>query len=254
MKKQRPIRLSILVVMIAMAAVFGYILFGNLQAGERQINISLPGGEQSGAAAGEGGASPVLETDLTAVEVTTQNVQAVVKSMARPQSYHITMTLTNHYGDMTRTRIVDHWVSDANSRTRTVSGAVTFNELRWKDTVYLWNADDETYISYPVGDFSPDASAGMLTYEDVARIPVKQITSAAYEAYEDIPCIHIVAEDPELDYSSEYYISLDTGMLIYGAIRKGTTPIYSMTVTDLTQGIFDETVFMLPDGKNLIGT
>ena len=222
--------------------------------GEQTIDISLPGGIQNDAVADNGGAAPVLETDLTEIVVTKENVQDVVRSLARPEIYHIAITATNHYSDLVRTRTVDHWVREGNARTRTTVGNVTSNELRWGDAVYLWNTGDETYVTYPVGSFSSDASAGMLTYEDVAKIPTGQIVDAGYEAYEDTPCIHVVSKDDTLGYTSEYYISLDTGMLIYGAVRKDTTPIYSMTVTEMTEGVFDETVFMLPTGQSLSGT
>ena len=254
MEKQRGMRLSIVLAMIALAAVFGYILLGNMRSGEQKINITLPSGIQSGADVDEGGALPVLDTNLTKVEITTDNVQAVIKSLVRPTDYHLTMTVTNHYEDLVRTRTVDHWVSGANAHTRTVSsGGVQTHELRWDENVYLWSGGSETYAVYPVGDFSADASAGMLTYEDVSSIPKAQIAAAEYKTYEQTPCIYIAAKDDALGYLSEYYISLNTGMLIFGAIHKDTALIYSMTVTDLTEGVFDETVFILPDGKSPVG-
>jgi len=254
MTKQRTTQISLVVVMAALAAVFFYILLNNIRNGEQEIDISLPSAVQSGAAVDGGGMSPVLETELNKVVVTADNVQNVVASLQRPDSYHLSITVTNYYGDISRLRTVNHWVRTGNSRTSVSSDGVISNELCWDNTVYLWNDGDETCESFPKGDFSIDASAGMLTYEDLLVIPKEQILEASYEMYGDTPCIYAAAKDEDIGYISEYYIALDSGLLLYGSIRKETTPIYSMEVTDLTKGVFDETVFTLPTGQTLIGS
>jgi len=251
--KQRTTQISIVVVMLVLAAVFCFILVNNLQNGEREIDISLPSDLSGDTVADSGDSSPILETELVKVAVTPDNVQAVVASLKRPDMYHLTITAKNHFDDQVRIRTVDHWVRNSNSRTRTTSGSVTTHELSWDGTVYLWADGDETYTTYAKGDFSADASAGMLTYEDVALLSPEQIIAAEYSTYQDTACIYIAAEDEELGYVYAYYIALDSGMLLSGTVSKETIPIYSMEVTELTVGVFDETVFTLPTGQTLIG-
>ncbi len=253
MAKQRTIQLSIAAVMVAMAAVFFYIFMTNIQSGEQRIDISLPGGDQGGAVTDAGGVSPELDTQLRPVEVTTGNVQSVIMSMHRPEMYFLSITATNYFEDVTMTRAVDHWVRGVNSRTKSTAGDVTSNTLQWEDKVYLWNTGDMTYTTYPKGEFDSDAAAAMLTYEDVVFLPSDAIAEAGYVTYKETPCIYLAADDSELGYRYTYYVALETGMLIHGEITKGGEPIYTMNVTELSVGVFDETVFMLPDGQPLIG-
>ncbi len=253
MAKQRKIQISIIVVMLVMVSVFAHILLGDFRDGERDIAISLPSKVQGTTVQDPGGATPQVNTDLEQIVVTKENVQAVIASMSRPSTYHMTIKSKNHYGKATKNRTIDYWVKDGNSRTRTVSDGTIRNEVYWNDKAYLWNEGSTTYETYARGSFSSDASAGILTYEDVLAQDSSQIVEARYDTYNEIPCIYVAAQDKNLKYLYEYYVSLAEGLLIYGAVTKETTPIFTCDVDSLTVGVYDETVFALPPDYTILG-
>ena len=247
--KQRTIQMSIALVVVAMAAIFVWILMQEWKEGEREIQITLPQDGHKEAVTDAGGAAPELEVELEQVEIMTENVQEVIKTMSRPDVYHIEIKTKNYYGNQVKSTDVDYWVEGTNARIRK-SGEPRSNELYWGDQVYLWEEGTDNYTQLPRGTFSMDASAGMLTYESVVEAE-GVVQEAGYRQYDETPCIYVKMEDELLGYTEEYYVALDKGLLIYGAVYKEATMIYEMEVKNYAEGVFDEGVFTLPTGERL---
>ncbi len=239
-------KISIIIVMLIMVTVFAYILVTNIRDSGRDIDITLPSQIQGTPAVDPGNTPPATDSQIEPVSVTKENVQSVIATMFRPSVYHMTVTAKNHYGGESKSRTVDYWVKDGNSRTRTASDNTVRNEMFWEDNAYIWNEGDASYKTYKRGEFSSDASASILTYEDVLTKDPETVVDAKYVSYNERACIYVSFSDDELGYLYEYYISLAEGLLVHGAVTKETTPIYTCDVKTLEVGAFAENIFSLP--------
>ncbi len=253
MANKPKVKISIIIVMLIMVTVFAYIFVTNIRDGGRDIEITLPSQIQGTTPVDPGNTTPAIDSQIELVTVTKENVQSVIATMSRPTTYHMTITAKNHYGGETKSRTVDYWVKDGNSRTRTASDNTVRNEMFWEDGAYIWDEGDASYKTYKRGEFSSDASASILTYEDVLSKDPDTVVEAKYVSYNERACIYVSFADEELGYLYEYYISLAEGLLIHGAVTKETTPIYTCEVKTLDVGAFAENIFSLPPDYKPLG-
>jgi len=215
-----------------MTAVMLYLAVVNIRENSRDMNIALPnyntGISQSG---GEG--VQVLDTHpLDPVNVSAENVQAVIATLHRPERYRITATVSVSHEDQTRSADVIYTVIDGNTLSRRAEADEISYTAVEDGMVYIWSAADaQNFYSGPAGDLTGDVTAGIPIYEDVLSLDPANIRSASFTGDEQGGVIEVETQDTELAYTYYYRIRVDTGLLVYAQSRLRGTPVYTMEAT-----------------------
>ena len=104
--------------------------------------------------------------------------------------------------------------------------------MRASDEVRMWYEDSSEVYTGALADLGADDAAGIKTYEDLLA-QQGELVSASYTAYEDYSCIFVLARDAALGYLTEYYVDVDTGLLVGCNTKKNGETVYSMTVSEI---------------------
>lgn len=74
---------------------------------------------------------------------------------------------------------------------------------------------------------------------------------ARYAASGELPCVYVAVEVEDLSYVEEYWISVDTGLLVHAESRKGEEVFYRMSGYTVETPATPGQTFALPDGTVL---
>lgn len=234
--------LTAIVIVVAIFSSFGMNIFS-------KVTIDIP----QGSTVPTGTQPP--EGELTQVSVTPETVQSVVATLARPERYYRTVTVT--YANVDTPTVSQIWARDGWVRTDTTgpSGLVR-HTLVGEDTRYVWYGDSDVWSSGPADGSSADLEgAGIPTYEDVLELDSQSITQASYTRYNNMSCIYV--QWTLGDGQAEYYISVEPGSLglLVGAVRyEGEEAVLSMTATATQLNPLTYPSFQLPDGTDPAGS
>lgn len=197
--------------------------------------------------------SPGPSEDFERLEVDVTTVQRVVATLERPESYTRTITVET---------LGEDGVFGSTTAQVTVDGGWTQVEATLPDDRvchsiigagrrYVWYGRDAAWREYAAGERSADLSQRLPTYEDVLNAPAEQIAEASYELSGSLPCVYVAVEEPELGYLERYWVSVDTGLLVYAESSREGEVFYRMSgytvETPATPGLS----FTLPDGTVL---
>lgn len=194
--------------------------------------------------------------DYQRVEVTTATVQRVVATLERPESYARTLTVetvgeNGAVGQTTAQVVVDGGWTQV---TATLPDGRVCHTIVGEEKRYVWYDNQRTWQEYPAQERSADLSQRLPTYEDVLALNQSEIVDAGYANSGNLPCIYVAVEAEELGYIEEYWVSVDTGLLVRAESRKAEDVFYSMSgyivETPATPGLD----FSLPNGTVLHST
>lgn len=198
-------------------------------------------------------ASPSAPVGYQRLEVTADTVQRVVATLERPESYARTITTETIGEDGTVGQTTAQVVVDGGwtQVTATLPDGRVCHTIVGEETRYVWYDNQRSWQEYPAQERSADLSQRLPTYEDVLAVLRSDIVDAGYQTSGDLPCIYVAVEEEELGYVEEYWISVDTGLLVRSESRKGDEVFYRMSgytvETPAAQGL----TFALPDGTAL---
>ena len=187
------------------------------------------------------------------VELTTDTVQRVIATLERPESYARTVTVETvgekgEVGQTTAQVVADGGWTQV---TATLPDGRVCHTVVGEDKRCVWYDDQRTWQEYPVQERTADLSQRLPTYEDVLAMNQSEIVDARYATSGALPCIYVAVEVEELGYLEEYWISVDTGLLVRAESREGENVFYRMSgytvETPATPGL----PFALPDGTVL---
>ena len=230
---------------ITALAIAAILIFGD---SDRPTDIVLPD-ESPAAVVSPDQTSPGGQTGL--VEVNRETVQAVVRTLERPEAYSRRLAVESFWEDGSYVCSVETWVRSGSVRL-TVSGHETKNVLVTEDKIYIWY-DAENVFEAPrdPGESlfrSADAFDMLVTYEDVLDLPKRDVTDAHYDEFNGEKCIFVSAESG--GYETRYVVSVATGLLVhaerYGA--KGEL-VYLMEASDAVLSAPSEDVFLIPSAE-----
>ena len=230
--------------------VLSYVLSSGVLH-HRDTGITLPDGSADTPVVSQGSAMLTAQS-VADVEIGTDNAQAVIASLTRPEAYSCTIENTLYYNGGSSVLRCRRYARDDLLRTDTLSdaGAVQSTMLRKGDTVYAWNTGDQTAYQGAWGDFSDDAAAMLPTYEDVLADGVT-LLDAGKQNVEYEPCITVTFEQG--GYRCVYSVSAASGLLKSASFYSGETLTRQVTVTNLRTEAPGEDLFALPDGTSLLG-
>lgn len=234
------------IVTAAVLLVSGLLLaavLSNIRGGRRST-ITLPDGPLPVPPEQEG---PPVE-DLF-VEVERENIQSILASMRRPESYHQILTVTRCWHGGSSSRTVELYRSGELAFAAITGEGRDRSLLTDGQTVWLWYAGDQQ-----VRTLSPDPSVtfddltGIPTYETVSSLPADSIAEAGFVTLDGASCLYVSARDGASE--ERYWVDASTRLLCRADALEGDQLTYQ-----LRQGLWEipdegtlQTIFRLPDG------
>lgn len=225
MKKKSSIIISALIAVI----IIGAILFAVFRKSNDQPTISLPKPDSELGVDGENGL----------LSVNPKTVQTVIATLSRTKTYSREYEITSFWEGGESSATVKVWQNGNLMRIDHKQGSLTKSTLLTDDKIYKWYDDSTIIFSSSITDYDSnmlDRYARLITYEDLANIPVEHITAADYEEKLGESCIYTEYESEDEHYVNRIYVSVDTGLLVAAEILEDGKTIYSMSsiVTNLT--------------------
>ncbi len=204
-----------------------------------ETTATLPAGEDSPGAG-----------SLVSVSVTPETVQAVVATLARPDSYSRQLRVESRWQGGSRAWLVDTWQKGTSSRIRLrpEDGEGPEKNILSRDgELFIWYEDPAEAFRRKTDELSSDDALQMIpTYEDVLVLEPERIIAAGYVLHGGVWRIMAAAREEPSGYVTVYYISIETGLLEAAERRDGETVVYSMTAQPSDLAAPEDAVFALP--------
>ncbi len=249
-QKQKNLRTLLLFVLATLAVIVVIAVFfiGNFRQNQRDA-IVLPDTAQSAQPT-----QPAATQLPSLLSVDRSNVQRIVRSLARPEYYHQSYTITRQMGGTGAQTTAELWISENLLHARVQSEAGEKHLLSDGKTLYLWYAEDQKVRTLRAADgISLDELIGLPTYEQLGALSAASITDGAFVTDEVSGAQQIFAAAQDGAIRREYWIGLDCGLLTTSRLYLADETIYELNQTSLEllaagDEAFDN-VFLLPDGS-----
>ena len=166
--------------------------------------------------------------------VSNENVQAVIATLARAGSYSREITAESFWDGGSAETVFSVWAHGETLRVETRQGERVKNMILTPDDCWIWYGDaaDKAYHGAGENDIRDmDEWLGLPTYEDVLKIPTREIRESGYCEFAGDSCIYVVYTSGELNYSETVYVSVTTGLVMGMEIYDGQNLIYRMEST-----------------------
>lgn len=231
------------------AAVIAAILCG-IYIPEASSAIELPSSKHMS----EGVVEETTPYQLTNTSITTENVQQVVASLARPKAYSATVTNTLHWGgtwdDIDATQYVRNGITlIAYYNAENVQERY---EVVEDDVYYSWRRDGTAQYSASTGSLNSDDMSMIPTYENVIALNQNDIVDAGVRTVNGESCIFVTVNDTQNGYEVTYWISTVSGLLIQADYTRDGQLARSVVVSDIVREIPAAALYVLPDGTSLL--
>lgn len=250
MEQKNRLVFTIAVILLIFAALF--VSFGRILFQLDTPEVSLPSVELNQTGDGSGAGNDPSGADQT-VSVTPQTVQNVIATLERTDSYYRELTIEQFWPGGSSTSTVQTWVDQqwCHSYQHLPNGAGRHDFISG-DTIYYWYDGSSQFESAPADDHSADLAQRLPTYETILDLDPAAITAAGYELKNELPCIYVEAEEPEVSTLRRYWVSVDSGLLVCAELAREGEVFYRMTAADTMQSPCPVSApFQLPDGTVL---
>ncbi len=234
----RRSKMLIILLLVLTAAVIAFALFF-MGRGVETTPVTLPSPGQSSAA----------ETSMPGperVELTSENVAAVLAELTRAESYSGSVTIEDFWDGGSASTQLQVWVSNGRTRVRGERGGSPRNILVSEGTLYIWY-DNVTGVFSGPWEGSADEWLRALSYEDVLSLPPEQITGAGYAQLSGEECVYVDYTGGLLGYTYRVYVSVSNGLLMGAEKYDGGSLIYRM-FAEYELSVPDESLFVPPEG------
>ena len=235
----------VLLIAGAMVASFGRSLFALNTPG-----LVLP---DSSASQGDPSGSGSPSEQYQQVSVNPRTAPAVVATLARPDSYYRELTVETFWAGGSSSVQVQVWADGGWSHSRQVrpSGVIR-HDLTGEDTLYYWYEGSSRYETAPADERSSDLAQHIPTYETVVDLPPEEITAAGYVLRGELPCIFVEVQPEDSPLVYQYWVSVDSGLLVSAETLEDGELVYRMTAYSPVQAPCPaDAQFRLPDGTVL---
>jgi hypothetical protein len=192
--------------------------------------------------------------DAARVEVTRENIQRVVGTLARPESYTREVLVETFWdggsGQTSFTAAVSPLGASLRSSVRDTQKNIVIRDGK----ISIWYGDGNEVLTLPVSSpAAPDKYQMLLTYEDILALPASAILDAGYvpggalEGYEGDTMIYVKYRDGQLGYVTECLVSVRLGLLVSAEVYDGEAAVYRMSAGSCQIGPVDEALFAAPE-------
>ncbi len=257
MNKRKMTVFAVLAAVLLTSAIF-IVFLNTTVAGNLNPEISLPPAPTEDATGGNSGVNipDIPSYPIEDLDITPQNVQSIIKHLNRPDSYSVDLEVEYHWSSGQSRATKRTWVVDGVVRWQhfDLSGNPYLNYVFTNEGVYVWEEGEDSYMSYPEGEFSADDFGQIPTYEDVLNVSKEDIIAASYEDLDSVPCVKTIVAEEDSSYTRVYHVALENGILWSAEVFDGDRTIYRMSVIPSTFSTERpaSSLFRLPDGSNLL--
>ncbi|MBP5166143.1 MAG: hypothetical protein ILP09_02670 [Oscillospiraceae bacterium] len=230
-------------VLIAVSVLLALVFTNNGGTAE----LILPDTQQPSS----GSDDPGAENAPLSAEVTPRTVQAVIRTLSRPDSYSRSVVVESSWEGGSAQYRINSRVKGGKVRLSVESDGwdEVKNILLTEDEITVWYGSD-TSLRYtaprPYGDSGPGLGdeLGMIpTYEDVLELDPDRINDAAY-VQRDGWKIMVATTDEITGYDRYYYVSVDTGLLEAAEAFDGERRVYLMQAGAAELNAPDDSLFI----------
>ena len=218
----------------------------------------LPGGSGIVLPEGSGTARDVITEQtgysLTGADITKENVQQVIASLARPEAYVASVTNTLYWNGAWKEIQARQYVRDGVSLTAysDAEGNTERFQAVSGDRYSAWRRGSTAQYSGSTGTVSADDIGMIPTYETVVNADPANITEDGLRTVSGVSCIFVTVSDPATNYQLTYWVSTVSGLLIQADYTRGGELIRSVVIDDIQQKIPPASLYLLPDGTSLL--
>ena len=248
MKKRTALMFSAGLFLVVLAVFFSLIINGSLK---NEGEIILP----QGSAPIEEAVDIAKRNQRVIKEVTidTQNVKDVISTLSKPASYSYIAQTVYYYpeGSSTSSSFVGASLDMCRVITYDAVGNVKKNLILTKDNVYMWGEGDSVYFKGNRGDFSIEDEAGLPTYESILSVRTEDIIRAGLAEHNGRLCVYLTSSHELGRYTRDWYVDIDSGLLYSCDTKENGALIYSVVCFDMSIGVQDMSLFVLPNGQSL---
>lgn len=232
------------VIIVLLVAVLALALAYSLGSDRDTAAVVLPDTAPSSDDASESSE----QTSSSVIDVTPENVQVVIETLSRSESYFSQITETVYSSGGTRESLISLWVQDGQSRSVITSDTETKNILTQDNEFWIWYSDDTSKVYHSTTDAEPERIGeelgGVPDYTAVLDLPKSAITSAEYDSSSGVPCIRVECALSST-VTAEYRVSVDTGLLVGCERYENGELVYSLTADVTTPANPGSDVFKL---------
>lgn len=212
---------AIILIIIAFLLVVAVFLFSKRN---QTSSITLPDAspEQSVPADSDGSQKPGF------VQVTTDNVLAVVETLHRPSAYRQTYTVTYTEDAGHTTQKISVLINGKFLRVDTVINGGTNTVLSDGTDVWQWHTEDMRPVKIPLSaQITPDDLIGIPTYESLLSLSNSDLSRAEYVTLQqNIDCIYVASQKDNTEI--EYWIDISSGLLYLAQMTVGEQIVYTV--------------------------
>ncbi len=190
------------------------------------------------------------------LEVTNRNVLAALQSLSRPAAYQQIYKVSVGTDDAAYVYQVMLWVKGALLHAEISDGTQVRSVISDGNTAYIWYDNDQSAISVTLEQgMGTEDLLGLPDFDSYLTLSQDEVADSEYLFLEDaqIPCIYVCAQQ-DSQYSSRYWISLNTGLLFRSDVLENSNRVYEIRQQLYeTLALEDETFndrFLLPDGSD----
>lgn len=250
MEKGNKMVLALLITVVILIAVFSSFGLNLFSGGTPEVVLPTvnPSGAEDPVQSGGSG-----DTGDLVVEVTPQNVQNVIATLARPESYYREVTLETFWGESgSAAATAQVWVDKGYTRIDTALSEGTVEHTIVGDgRRYRWYNSEREWFETDAGENDADLMQRIPTYEDILTLDPAAITAAGYGEKGGMDCVYVEVADEELGYLERYWVSVERGLLVAAETLKGERTVMRVSAYSVEIPVRSGNVFTLPDGTVL---
>ena len=185
---------------------------------------------------------------IQTITVDVSNIQSVIASLSRPESYQCRSELTYFYRDTQSVVKSQLWKRDNLVRTSQLAedGVAGEQALITDSYVYLWGRE-APYVQFPRQENDADLYSLTPTYEDILQLNAADILAGKVQDVDGQMCLYVVSLDPLTGEQEEWYVLVENGLLLYAEGKLDGMPTYTFRLTELQLEQSDDSLFLLPD-------
>lgn len=247
--RKRSAAALVAALLVVAAGFFASFFFLFADSSGEQYTITLPG---QGSAVID--PSPEIgqsnRGQLQKVEVDSTNLQALVQTLRRPETYHLQSETTYFYRDKQSVLKSQVWKGHTAMR---ISQLNTTEEqdlqiLLTDKWIYLWSGESSV-ARYKRQDRDADLYRRTPTYEDLLKLSAGEILEGRLEELEGQLCLYAKTQDKLTGEVEQWYILAENGLLLYADGMLDGQMTYQTRMTHMQLATEEQSLFLLPDGS-----
>lgn len=190
------------------------------------------------------------------LEITDKNVLSALQSLSRPVAYHQIYKVTVGSEEASYVCQVVLWVKGSLLHAEISDGTQVRKVISDGSLAYIWYDNDESVIMVELDQtMRMEDILGLPDFDSYLSLDQSSVVDSEYLILEDqeIPCIYVCAQQ-DLQYSSRYWVNLNTGLLYQSDVLENSSRVYEIQ-QQFYEGLAleDEAFrnrFLLPDGSD----